>query len=370
MISNKKHGNTSNAKFGEGDLLGDLIKFDRKGKFIFVGDPAQLPPIAQKESPALDKSALQQYFPTQNIEEYSLTEILRQKDDNDILLCASKLRNTGEKIKNVTIQNANTPKGHPRAANRQNIFNQSKFIPLPLSGYNSVCYMSPIRLLNDYIEKVKQQGFEKISFICHSNKECNAMGLYIREQLFGKQNILVEGDLLLVTQNNYIVDLVNGDLCVVKSVENKVKRAGLTFAKVTIEELAGKQSFSLLLVEDLIQNGQINLNEQQHNNLMADFIMRMKSRNIEVYTNKNKKILNPEFKMMLQRDPYMNALRAVYGYALTCHKSQGGEWNEIYLYLGKSLYALRESQLFQWAYTAITRAKEKIYYSGESYIFK
>jgi Iap family predicted aminopeptidase len=97
-------------------------------------------------------------------------------------------------------------------------------------------------------------------------------------------------------------------------------------------------------------NGQANLNEIQHKNMIIDFAERMKKRNIKYKTK--------QFNDMMLEDPYLNALRTTYGYALTCHKSQGGEWNEVFLYLEKSLYARRGTELYQWAYTAVTRAKD------------
>jgi Iap family predicted aminopeptidase len=83
--------------------------------------------------------------------------------------------------------------------------------------------------------------------------------------------------------------------------------------------------------------------------MIIDFAQRMKNRGIKPKTE--------EFKKMMLHDPYLNALRTTYGYALTCHKSQGGEWDEVFFYLEKSLYARRGSELFQWAYTAVTRTK-------------
>lgn len=370
MISNKVAGNTSNAKFGEGDLLGDLFRYDPKGKFIFVGDPAQLPPITQQESPALDNIILQNYFPNHKIIEYTLTEIIRHKSENDILACASTLRNTAEAYKQRHQQKNSFSK---TCTFRQVQSSPAKinFNPLPLKGYKSIRIIhSEISLLEKYISSIQSNGFEHSTLITHSNKDCNMLANNVRQQIHGNAGLLVPGDLLLVTQNNYIVDLVNGDLVTVKSIGKKITRADLTFINVKVEEMASKKTYNLMLIEELLANGQVNLNDEQHRNLIVDFVLRMKKREIKIYVGRSKKILTPLFKKMMRNDAFLNALRATYGYCLTCHKSQGGEWDEVYLYLSKSLYSLRGSALYQWAYTAVTRTRNKLYVNDSNWLIR
>ena len=331
MISDKKNPSTSNAVFGDGDLLGDLFKYDKKGKFIFVGDPCQLPPVNQKESPALEPDYLRHSY-NMNVKVYTLIEILRQKDDNDILQCAFNLRKLWQNCK-------------------RNSTGKQSFIPLPLKGYQNIkVYPSELGLVMQYIEMVKLKGYDYTTLICNSNKECNALSTFVRESINGRRELIIIGDLLLVTQNNYLVDLVNGDLVVIKWIGEREYRAGMQFVNVEVEELSSKKIYGLLLLEDLLMNGQANLNEVQHKNMIIDFAKRMRERYIRPKT----KLFNE----MMMDDPYLNALRATYGYALTCHKSQGGEWNEVFLYLEKSLYRRRGTELYQWTYTAVTRAKD------------
>jgi ATP-dependent exoDNAse (exonuclease V) alpha subunit len=334
MVSDKKNPSTSNAVFGEGDLLGDLFQFDIKGKFIFVGDPCQLPPINQRESPALQADYLRSKYNIKVVE-YNLTEIFRQDEENGILKCAFMLRKLWQS-----------------SLNDQSL--RPLFVPLPLKGFQNIkVYPSELNLVNQYINTVKAKGYNDATLICNSNKECNYLSHYVREGIHGKRDCIIVGDLLLVTQNNYLVDLVNGDLVVVKWIGEREYRAGLRFVKVEVEELSSKQLYRLLLIEDLLMNGQANVDAQQHKNLIIDFAKRMKERNI--------KIKSKEFYDSMLKDPYLNALRSIYGYAITCHKSQGGEWNEVFLYLQKSLYSRRGSELYQWAYTAVTRAKKTLH---------
>ena len=336
MVSDKIKPSTSNAIFGNGDLLGDLFNYDINGKFIFVGDPCQLPPVYQKESPALEPDYLRNSY-DMNVKVYSLTEILRQKDSNDILQCAFNLRKLWLNCKGQS-------SGKPY------------FTPLPLKGYQNIkLYPSDFSLVSQYIEMVKRKGYDYSTLICNSNKGCNTLSGFVRESIHGKQEDIIVGDLLLVTQNNYLVDLVNGDLVVVKKIGKREYRAGMQFVYVEVEELSSKKSYRLLLLEDLLMNGQGSLNEFQHKSMIIDFAKRMRERRIRPRT-----LL---FYEMMLKDPYLNALRTTYGYALTCHKSQGGEWNEVFLYLEKSLYLRKGSELYQWAYTAVTRAKDFLHIS-------
>jgi ATP-dependent exoDNAse (exonuclease V) alpha subunit len=334
MVSDKKNPSTSNAVFGEGDLLGDLFRFDTKGKFIFVGDPCQLPPVNQKESPALHADYLRSKY-NMEVVEYNLTKIFRQDEQNDILKCAFVLRKLW--LSSINYQGSHL-----------------SFTPLPLKGFQNIkIYSSELNLVHQYINTVKAKGYNYTTLICNSNKGCNYLGHYVREAIHGKQACIIVGDLLLVTQNNYIVDLVNGDLVVVKWIGEREYRADLRFVTVEVEELTSKQSYRLLLIEDLLMNGQANINSLQHRNLIIDFAKRMRARNI--------KAKSKEFYDMMLGDPYLNALRSTYGYALTCHKSQGGEWNEVYLYMDKSIYAMKPPTIYQWCYTAVTRAKKNLH---------
>ena len=158
---------------------------------------------------------------------------------------------------------------------------------------------------------------------------------------------------MLITQNNYISGLMNGDLVTVESFFFKEKRAGLTFLNVTVKELFTQKSYSQLLIADILYNNQTNLSQIQQKELFVDFYLRMKKRNL--------KQDDKEFKAMMMKDPYLNALRSVFGYALTCHKAQGGEWETVFLDIPRSVPVVEKPYVYQWVYTAMTRAKKELY---------
>ena len=171
---------------------------------------------------------------------------------------------------------------------------------------------------------------------------------------FGHFTPLIEkGDLLLVTQNNMLSGLMNGDLVTVNEVVIKERRAGLTFLKVSVKELFTGKDYSQLMIADILYGTQTNLTQSQQKELFIDFYYRMKEKSIK----QGSKL----FQEMMMMDPYLNALRAVFGYALTCHKAQGGEWDYVYLDIPKSVPGMQKPYVYQWIYTAMTRARKELY---------
>lgn len=325
MISDKPDPNAVQAMFGSGRLLSDLLKYDKNGKFVFVGDECQLPPVTQSTSPALDESYLiRNYdFP---VEEFVLTEIIRQSSDNDIIVASKKLRDLYL---------------YPP------LYKWAKF---PLLGYKNIRVMSDqATLLKNYVDNIKKNGYNHSTLICFSNNACDTMTSIIRPMLGIRQTQVQERDLLLVTQNNYISGLMNGDLVEVTEVGVREHRAGLTFLKISVKELFTNKVYSQWMVENILYSVRTNLTQIEQKDLYVDFFIRMKSKGIHQKS--------PMFNKYMLSDPYLNALRAVYGYALTCHKSQGGEWDQVYLDIAKNVPAIQKPYVYQWIYTAMTRAK-------------
>lgn len=329
MISDEIDNGAIQAVFGSGKLLSDLFRYDSRGKFIFVGDVCQLPPVSQSISPALSVSYIKKHFGYECVE-YELTEVVRQSADVDIVRSAHKVR---------------------RLFHEPQPFMWARF---PFRGYKDIHILnSSMSLINGYIERVKKCGFNEATLLCHSNKQCNEITRLLRPAFGHSSSQLEVGDLLLVTQNNLITGLMNGDLVVVEDISNYEYRAGLTFMKVTVKELFTQRTFSQLMIADVLYANQTNITQSQHKSLLIDFFYRMKEKDIRQGSER--------FNSFMRNDPYLNALRAVYGYALTCHKSQGGEWNYVYLNIPRYFPKLEKPYVYQWVYTAMTRAKKGLY---------
>jgi ATP-dependent exoDNAse (exonuclease V) alpha subunit len=336
MVSDEVDKNTSFAKFGSGDLLGDILSYDTKGKFIFVGDPCQLPPINQTNSPALSALYISAKYKLQT-SEFEMTDIIRQANTSGIIEASFKLRNLFHTNPNV------------------------KFANLPVKGHNNIFIEnSHAGMLNRYIKKVKTEGFNHSTLICQTNKHCTDLNKIIRSSLQNNSDRICVGDLLMVTQNNYLSNLVNGDQIIVLKIGSSEYRCGLSFLQVEVEEIISKRKFNLLLIEDILYSTYTNLNIKQHKNLMIDYFKRMKDKGI----NQN----DIKFKDSMLKDPYLNALKTVYGYALTCHKAQGGEWNEVFLYLDNKIHGIKKPGIYQWLYTAVTRAKENLHLVNDWFV--
>lgn len=329
MLSDVPERGATQAKFGTGKILHDLLSYDKKGKFIFIGDICQLPPITQPFSPALHDS----YFESEyDMKAYTseLTKIVRQDDTNDIVIAAQKLRKLYY---------------HPQSW---------KWAKFPLKGYRHIHVLSSqTELINKYISTVKNLGFNAGTLLCSSNRESNMLTQILRPSFGHHTTTLEKGDLLLVTQNNLISGLMNGDLVMVEDVTSQERRAGMTFIHVSVREMFSQQTFSQLLIAEVLYGNLTNITPSQQKDLYVDYYYRMKDKGI--------KQKSPLFKKGMFTDPYLNALRAVFGYALTCHKAQGGEWDHVFLDIPSYLARREKPQVYQWVYTAITRARKELY---------
>ncbi len=336
MIADKADPNPTQALFGTGRLLSDLLSYDSKGKYFFVGDLCQLPPVGQQYSPALSAPYLQQTFGLRAMEG-ELTEVVRQKHGNDLLESALLLRKLF---------------AYPP------VRNWGKF---PLKGYRHIhLYTDQATLLQAYIKNIKEKGYNASTLLCRSNRICTTLTELVRPSLEKYQPTLQKGDLLLVTQNNYISGLMNGDMVEVVSLGAREYKAKLTFIHVEVKELFTERVYSQLLIEEVVYSTLVNLDQTQQYGLFLDFFFRMKEKGIRQKSD--------EFKQQMLRDPYLNALRAVYGYALTCHKAQGGEWEDVFADIPRVMARNPQAEVYQWLYTALTRARTHLHIVSDFYV--
>ena len=336
MISDEEDRNPTQALFGSGRVLHDLLTYDPSGKFLFVGDECQLPPIGQPFSPALSPQYFREKF---NIEavHYQLTQIMRQQSDNDIIVAANKIRQLYQEPPQV------------------------KWGKFPLRNRKHVrLYPSQLQLLNAYIRNIKDNGFNSATLICGTNRLCLSLTNLIRPSLGFNQPVLMPGEPLLVTQNNCLSGLMNGDLVKVLQLGTRKRRAGLTFLDVQVEELFTHRVVKQLLIEDILYSSQPNLKQYDQQALFIDYYHRMKDRRI---SHKSQ-----VFKDFMLTDPYLNAIRAVFGYALTCHKAQGGEWKDVYLDIPRKFSFETSKPEYQWVYTAVTRAADQLHIVDDFFI--
>ena len=301
--------------FGTDNLMEDLLDFVRPdfgGKVIFVGDPAQLPPVGENESNALRTS----YFEERGLKvvEAELTEVLRQKGDSIILKNAMMIRDLLKKEKRNYL-----------------VFEEKE---------NDVETVDPDDFLNKYLDYRKQSGKHDSVVICYSNKAASKYNSDIRTFLYGGDVPLRVNDILLISQNNYRLGRMNGEFVPVLKVGARTQQSAPVYAQV------GRLC---MLIEDLLTSDKASLSIDENRALYINFCMR----------NPQLKQGTQAFADALMTDVYYTAIRAKYGYAVTGHKCQGGEWGKVFVdYTDRT--GLNDDSL-RWAYTATTRAQNTLY---------
>ena len=344
MVSDIATSSISQAKFGSGRLLSDLMKFDPQGKFIFIGDNCQLPPVGQPISPALTPQSFKEVFGI-TPQSASLTEIMRQSDGNDIIEQSAIIRQEYHRAPSqpYTLPNNRNDWHYLYWRNCENI----KVLP------------NQQWLINQYVSKIRNYDYNKTTLITRTNPQCQKLALAVRKKL-GFSGTVNVNDLLLVTQNNLVSGLMNGDLVRVKEIGGTTSMAGLQFINVTVENIANGNEFQQYMIADVINGFATNLTPEQQHSLFVNFAIRMRDQKLTQH--------DERFKENMKTDPYLNALRCVYGYALTCHKAQGGEWEEVYLDMPRNITLNPVKSNYQWIYTSMTRAKKYLYVANDFFI--
>ena len=278
--------------------------------------------------------------------EASLTEVMRQKDGNDLIRASLLVRR----------QWASAPE-HERD------YVMLSWARFPLRNGNSTrLHWSIEDMVNSYIEDVREKGYNESIFVCSSNRKCREISMEIRNRLHFTDGVVQKGDLLRVSQNNNPSGLMNGDMVEVVDIDRtKEYRANLEFRRAVVRELFTGAEKNVLLMTSTVTSNMPNLDGHQQTCLFLDFAQRMRDKGIDQKKNPGL------FYDAMYHDPYLNALRCIYGYAITCHKAQGGEWNNVYVDFG--LMARNPTKAkYQWAYTAVTRAKETLHVLNKPYI--
>ena len=326
--------------FENGSLLGDLMQYVDAGtncKLLLVGDPAQLPPVHLNLSPALDGDYLLHEF-NKEVVECILEEVVRQKLNSGILANATHLRSFLEESTGIDFQ-----------------FDVSV-------GSDVERMIEGNAILEALEESIQKEGLEETVFIVRSNKRANLYNQQIRQRILFLEAELSVGDQLMVVKNNYFWlapesapgFIANGDLIKILRILDHKEIYDFRFAKVEVAmvDYPDEKPFETMLLIDTLTSESPSLSFEEGNKLYHA-------------VNEDYKHLTTKYKrfMAVKNDPYFNALQVKYSYAITCHKSQGGQWKKVFVeqpYLpdGPSV------AYFRWLYTAITRAKEQLYLIG------
>ena len=321
-------------------LLDNVIKYVYSGfkcKLLIVGDSAQLPPIKSNLSYSLNDEYLSKEY-DKNIYSVELDQVVRQDVNSGILSYATSIR---EKIELKE-------------------FHDIKF---KLNGFSDLIRVEDgedlMNLLNDSYNKY---GAEQTAVIVRSNKRANIYNKNIRERILLNENIITVGDLLMVVKNNYhwlnnkrdLGFIANGDIIKIEEIHSIKKLYGFNFAEVKISmvDYPKLNAFDTVLILDTLEINTPSLQFSSTTNLYQEIL-------------KDYMDIKTKYKrhLSVKKNKYFNALQVKFAYSFTCHKSQGGQWDSVFLefpYLPNGM----DEDFFRWLYTAMTRAKNKLHLIG------
>lgn len=333
MISTSQN----NTMFGSGCLLDDLVQYIYNSggncRLLLIGDKAQLPPVGEQESPALRFDVLQGYG--LHVYECDLNEVLRQSQHSGILWNATIIRQ---------MISRNTATQLPK---------------IRLEGFADISIVSGDELIESIASSYATVGTDETMVITRSNKRANIFNQGIRNTILGCEDELTTGDLVMVVKNKYLekdrsTDLsfiANGDHAVVRRVRNIRELYGFRFADVSLEfPDYNKTELDTVVVLDTLVAEAPALTQEQNTKLFQSVM--------EDYTDIPRKA---DRMKQLREDQYFNAMQIKFGYAVTCHKAQGGQWAHIYLDQGYMTDEMLTTDYIHWLYTAFTRATEHLY---------
>lgn len=326
--------------FENGSLLDDLMMYVYSGhncKLLLIGDTAQLPPVKLELSPALDADKLSLSF-NKDVVQIEMDEVVRQQQDSGILFNATLLR---EQL-------------------ASSFFEEFKF---NLDGFTDI-----IRLIegNEILDAINDAydtyGKEDTAIIVRSNKRANLYNQQIRSRILFNEHEINAGDYLMVVKNNYFWlkessdagFIANGDIVEILEIFGIKELYGFNFAEVKVRmvDYPNQKPFETVLLLDTISAESASLSYEESNKLYQEVM--------QDYADEGSKYR--QF-LKVKKNKYFNALQVKFSYAITCHKSQGGQWSTVFVeqpYLPNGV----DREYLRWLYTAVTRAKDRLYLLG------
>ena len=347
MISNLGLGAMN---FGSGCLLDDLIHFvyqGRNDRILFIGDKAQLPPIGEEESPALDATMLQGYG--LSVYECDLNEVLRQSQQSGILYNATMIR---------------------QMITHDDITQLPKIL---FGGFSDIRPMPGGELIEALADSYHRVGLDDTIVVTRSNKRANIFNQGIRNMVLDREEELESGDIVMIVKNNYYwtekerkelqartpnapstdipAFLANGDRAKVLKVRRRIDLYGFRFATLLLQfpDYNNYEMEATVLLDTLTSEAPALTHEQQGQ------LFRQVEEDYQDVP------LKADRMKAIRQDAYYNALQVKFAYAVTCHKAQGGQWAHVYVDQGYMTDDMLTPDYIHWLYTAFTRATEMLY---------
>ena len=324
--------------FGGNSLLSDLITYvyesDSNCKILFLGDTAQLPPVGASESPALNPTYLQDHFGLK-VFSAELKEVLRQEKKSGILENATALR------EQLLAENISKPS-------------------MQVKNFKDFFYITGEKLVDGINYAYDHFGMDETLIICRSNKNANLYNQQIRARILFREEFISSGDFLMVVKNNYHwlpessdgEFIANGEIAKVIRIRNEQEMYGLKFADDSLQlvDFPTQPIITAKIILDTLDSDSPALSNAQQKHLYEQVAL-----DYSDIKNKSERLAK------IKTDPYYNALQVKFSYAVTCHKSQGGQWKAVFVDQGYLTDELVNKEFIRWLYTAITRASEQLF---------
>jgi exodeoxyribonuclease V len=333
MIANQSQENTI---FGSGYLLSDLIEYVMSGencRIIIAGDTAQLPPVGFSISPALEEEELR-YFDL-DIIKCELTEVVRQATESGILANATLIRN-------LLLDE-----------------NYKGYWKIKTVGYSDILHIGGSELIEEISSCYHKFGVDETIVVTRSNKRANKFNEGIRRSVLYREEQLSTGDLVMSVKNNYfwakaseeLGFIANGDIAEVVKIRKYEEKYGFHFVNVTLRFIDLKDvEIDCKIILDTLTVEAPALSQSDQKRLFDEIVL-------DYPDIRNKRVLWEK----IRENEYFNALQVKFSYALTCHKSQGGQWKAVFLDHGYLTEEMIDREYLRWAYTAFTRPTERLY---------
>lgn len=331
MISNTD----SESNFGSGCLLDDLMEFvynGRNNRLVLIGDTAQLPPVGLDISPALDKRELEAAYAVKVVEA-NLTEVMRQAEESGILYnatCIRELIGSGEER-----------------------------LKLKAGKFPDVFKINGGELLEEIDSCYGKYGEEETLIVCRSNKRANRFNEGIRRTILYREEDFCSGDRIMIVKNNYFwgedydkIDFIaNGDMATVRRTGKRVELYGHCFLKANLSIDGYEEEVSAWVMLDTLMADSPALTYEQN----RDFYRAIEADYADIPAKKKRY-------EKIRENEYYNALQIKFAYAVTCHKAQGGQWDAVFIDQGYLPDDMLNDEYWRWLYTAVTRARERVYF--------
>ncbi|MCD4790721.1 MAG: AAA family ATPase [Bacteroidales bacterium] len=322
--------------FSRRNLLEDLINYVYEGencKLILIGDTAQLPPVGLEVSPALNLEYLERFF-NLSINTYELKEVVRQALESGILANATNIRNR--------------------------IVRMNQGYLINLENFTDIKRITGEELEDALNEAYSKTVHEETVVITRSNKRANIFNQEIRKRILFLENEITAGDYLMAVKNNYFwLDkdskagfIANGDIIEILRIGKFYELYGFRFADVTIRmtDYPDEKDLNVKILLDTLMIDGPSLTSKENQRLFDEV-----KKDYEDIPSRRKRIEE------VKNNPFFNALQVKFAYALTCHKTQGGQWKNVFIDQGYLTEERINKEYFRWFYTAFTRATDKLY---------